>query len=84
MIYILAASILAGVSWVQLQAELPSRSELGVAAAGAVGLMVLWWSLGQFSKRASLATQHLRMFLLSLAVTLIAAGFTAYTAEDAL
>jgi hypothetical protein len=42
-IYILAASILAGVSWVQLQAELPSRSELGVAAAGAVGLMVLWW-----------------------------------------
>jgi len=83
-IYILAASILAGVSWVQLQAELPSRSELGLATAGAVGLMVLWWSLGKFSKRASLATQHLRMFLLSLAITVIAAGFATYSAEDAL
>jgi hypothetical protein len=47
-IYILAASILAGVSWVQLQAELPSRSELGVAAIlqGRFGLIA---DTGDFS-----------------------------------
>jgi len=82
-IFIFAASILAGVSWVQLQAELPGSDMLVGLIAGGLGLLVLWWGLGRIFRLGN-PVRALRLLLVSLAVMLLSAGFAISVAESAL